>query len=125
MTNPLRRYADAAVEKILLGTIALGFGFAGLFYGAFAIYRYAALQWGDIPAATALSIGLLGCAAIVGAAGFYRGAATSASQPSPASANTDALLAQVVAECAPNTPFARVALALLAGLLAGARAPKI
>lgn len=124
MTGPLRRYADAAIEKILLGALALCFGLAGLLYGAFAIYRYAALQWGDVPAAAALAIGLFGCAAIVGAAGFYRSPAPPAPEPNPTSANTDALLAQVIADCAPNTPFARVGLALLAGLLAGARAPK-
>ncbi|MCA3264145.1 MAG: hypothetical protein ING44_19540 [Telmatospirillum sp.] len=124
MSGPLRRYADAALEKILLGAVALCFGLAGLLYGAFALYRYAALQWGDVPAAASLSIGQLACAAIVGAVAFYRRAAAPTSEPRPLPATTDALLAQLVADCAPNTPFARVGLALLAGLLAGARAPK-
>lgn len=124
MSGPLRRYADAAVEKILLSAVALCFGFAGVLYGTFALYRYAAQLWGDVPAAAALSLGLLACAATVGAVAFYRRAAPPASEPGPAPATTDALLAQLVAGCAPNTPFARVGLALLAGLLAGARAPK-
>jgi hypothetical protein len=124
VSGPLRRYADAAVEKILLGAVAFSFGIAGLMYGAFAVYRTAALQWGDVAAAAVLAVGLLTCAALVGAAAFYRRASPPASEPSPAPATTDALLAQLVADCAPNTPFARVGLALLAGLLAGMRAPK-
>lgn len=124
MSGPLRRYADAAVEKILLGAVAFCFGVAGLLYGAFALYRTAALHWGEVTAAAFLSVGLLACAAIVGAAAFYRGPAQPAEAPGPTTATTDALLAQLVADCAPNTPFARVGLALLAGLLAGARAPK-
>jgi hypothetical protein len=125
MTGSLRRYADAAVEKILLAAVALCFGLAGLLYGAFAAYLYAALQWGDVAAAAALSLGLLACAAIVGALAFCRRASPPTSEPGPAPESSDALLAQFVAGCAPNTPFARVGLAMLAGLLAGARAPKI
>jgi hypothetical protein len=124
MSGPLRRYADAAVEKVLLGSVALCLGLAGLLYGAFAVYRYAALQWGDIPAAAALSLGLLACAAIVGAVAFYRRASPATAEPGSVPATADTLLAQIVADCAPSTPFARVGLALLAGLLAGSPAPK-
>jgi hypothetical protein len=125
MTGQLRRYADAALEKILLGAVALCFGLAGLMYGTYAVYRYVALYWGDIAAAASLSVGLLAFCALVGAASYHRVALPPAPEPAPAPTSTDALLAQIVAECAPNTPFARVGLALLVGLLAGARGPKL
>jgi hypothetical protein len=124
MNETLRRYAQDAFARFFLTAAAAGLAFAGLLFGTFAIYRHLAPEVGDVRSAAILAVGLLAISGAAGAAALYRRTSMPAPPPAPAPETLETLLAGLIAGDAPAAPLARAALALVAGLLAGARVAK-